>query len=74
MTTAELVALRELEVAEQAISRAVMAREATRKHLEAVIRRESRRQRAKTSACHLRLIVGAARSTSAATEREIAQR
>jgi len=70
MTTAERVALRELEAAEQALSEALAARDTAHDRLEATTRRERRRERARSSTRHLRLIVGTRRSsTSAVTER-----
>jgi hypothetical protein len=47
MTPAELVALREVEAAEQAVNDAMLALGAAREHLAVVIRRESRRKRAR---------------------------
>jgi hypothetical protein len=47
MTPAEILARRDLEDAEQALSRAVAARDAARAHLEAVTRRERRRESAR---------------------------
>jgi hypothetical protein len=58
MTLAECVAMHELQIAEQAVRDAIAAREAARERLEAVIRRERRRRRARA---HLRLIAGARR-------------
>jgi hypothetical protein len=59
MTPAERAAMRELEVAEQAVRRAVTAREVARARFELVMRRECRHKQ--TMAAHLRLIVGARR-------------
>jgi hypothetical protein len=53
MTPAEIVALRDLEAAERAVGQAVTAREVAREHLEAVIRREGRRERTRA---HLRVV------------------
>lgn len=59
MTPAERAAMHELEVAEQAVRRALMAREVARARFELVMRRECRRRQ--TTTPHLRLIVGARR-------------
>jgi hypothetical protein len=61
MTSAEQEALRQLEVAEQALNAALAARDAAHQRLEAITRRECRRERVKASPRHLRLIVGARR-------------
>jgi hypothetical protein len=59
MTPTERAAMRELEIAEQAVRRAVAAREVARARFEIVVRREC--QRKQTTTAHLRLIVGARR-------------
>jgi hypothetical protein len=53
MTPAELVALRNLEAAEQAVGRALAARDVARERLEAVTRRERRRE---STRAHLRVV------------------
>jgi hypothetical protein len=61
MTPAEIVALRNLEAAEEAVNRAVTTREAARAQLKAVTRRQRRGGSAHT---HLRLV----RPSSTTTE------
>ena len=57
MTPAEVVAMRELEVAEQAVRSAVRALEDARAHLDLVTRRERRQERTKNRArAHLRIV------------------
>lgn len=62
MTPAEIEALRGLEVAEQAVSDAVLTREAARERLADIMSRERLRVRAKDRArTHLRLVAGSRR-------------
>ncbi|MGD1057588.1 MAG: hypothetical protein ABR992_09265 [Solirubrobacteraceae bacterium] len=62
MTTAEIAAMRDLEAAEQAVSHAVMAREAARERLAHIMSRERHLEQAKERPpLHLRLIIGARR-------------
>jgi hypothetical protein len=61
MTPAELVALRELELAERAASRAVAARDTARTRLEVVTRRARRREQARA---HLRVVRPSSLATS----------
>jgi hypothetical protein len=58
MKAVELAALRDLEAAELAVHRAIAEREAAREHLEVIVRRECRRERAKARGPHLELIAG----------------
>jgi hypothetical protein len=62
MTPAERAAMRELEVAEQAVRRAVAMREIARERLELVMRRECRHRQ--STRAQLRLVVGARRQTT----------
>jgi hypothetical protein len=62
MTPAEIAAMRDLEAAEQAVSNAVVAREAARKRLADIMSRERLGERAKDRArTHLRLVASSRR-------------
>lgn len=53
--------MRDLETAEQAVSNAVVAREAARERLADIMSRERLRERAKRTRTHLQLIAGSRR-------------
>lgn len=62
MSPAEIVAMRDLEAAEQAVSDALMKLETARQRLADIMSRERQREQAKERpSLHLRLVVGARR-------------
>ncbi|HYM53717.1 MAG TPA: hypothetical protein VES97_00025 [Solirubrobacteraceae bacterium] len=59
MTPVECAAMRDVEVAEQAVRDAIAALETAHERLEVIMRREHRRELVKAGAhLHLRLVVG----------------